>query len=300
MLLMLLFLQIQDKNLLNVDDSDLKLFYNDAPLVIVNNTDLATKASSGSGIWGDPYIIENLTINASGSGGRGILIQDTDKPFILRNCTVSDADKWHDGIFLFFVKNAQIINNTVNNNGDHGIYLLDSEDIMVINNTVNFNYKSGLYLERTENVTILNNTFKNDNLPKSFGAPYGIGLTQSDNNTVANNTINNNNIGIDLFYSDLNIISNNTINDNTKYGIDMENAHNNNITWNTLHGNLVCINVYLSVGNIIENNSCQNRVPTSPPPPIPGFTWIYITLGLIAPIILIVMFRHRGKVKFVK
>ena len=42
----------------------------------------------GSGIWGDPYIIENITINGVNSPtGDCMFIQGTSEYFIVRNCT---------------------------------------------------------------------------------------------------------------------------------------------------------------------------------------------------------------------
>lgn len=58
------------------------------PFNITNNAELTALATSGDGISGNPYIIENLIINNC-TGQTGIFIQNTNKYFILRNITVS-------------------------------------------------------------------------------------------------------------------------------------------------------------------------------------------------------------------
>lgn len=77
----------------------------------------------GSGTADDPYIIENWTIDASGA--HGILIRNTTKHFIIRNCLVKNGGDGYHGIYLDNVINVKIENNTCENN-NYGIYLSSS------------------------------------------------------------------------------------------------------------------------------------------------------------------------------
>ncbi|NVM27249.1 MAG: hypothetical protein HWN65_00295 [Candidatus Helarchaeota archaeon] len=89
------------------------LMKTDLPFSINGNAELSAIASAGNGTLGNPYILENYIINASGLGVNGIIINDTDAYFILRNCTVFEADAGFHGIFLENVLHAQIMNNTI-------------------------------------------------------------------------------------------------------------------------------------------------------------------------------------------
>ena len=87
--------------------------------------------SSGSGTADDPYVIENLLIDASGS--HGIWIENTTKHFIIRNCVVENGGGTHWGIYLKNVRNGRIENNTCENNLD-GIALGLSSNNILSNN----------------------------------------------------------------------------------------------------------------------------------------------------------------------
>ena len=67
---------------------------------------------TGAGIEGDPYIIENLYIDAQGDGG-GIYIRDSVKHFIIRNCWINNSGT-HSidaAVFLEYVENGNITDN---------------------------------------------------------------------------------------------------------------------------------------------------------------------------------------------
>ncbi|HEC37011.1 hypothetical protein LCGC14_1428130 [marine sediment metagenome] len=78
---------------------------------------------TGNGTYSEPYIIEDLVIDAGGSGS-GILIEFSfDVYFKIENCTVynskgiSEAPGYLEaGINLFYVSNGSLINNNVSNN----------------------------------------------------------------------------------------------------------------------------------------------------------------------------------------
>ena len=61
---------------------------------------------TGSGTEGDPYIIENLYIDAQGEGG-GMYIRNTDKYFVIRNCWINNSEviKYGAAIFLEYAVN---------------------------------------------------------------------------------------------------------------------------------------------------------------------------------------------------
>ena len=75
----------------------------------------------GNGTQGNPYIIENVTIDVNNNFKYCFSIQNSNKYLIIRNCTVSKAIM--TGIFLGNVNNSKIIYNKVLNNSYVGIGL---------------------------------------------------------------------------------------------------------------------------------------------------------------------------------
>ena len=234
---------------------------------------------SGDGSWGNPYTIENVTIDESGSPtGNGILISNSrNEYFIIQNCTIYEAEAWMGGIMLFNTANGSLINNNCSNNKGMGIYLWEYADNNTISgNTVNNNY-GGIYLEDTciENNISGNNVNNNNQYGILFQAEchnntisgnivnnnyVGISLHRSNDNTVSGNTANNNDqYGIYLWrYSDDNILMNNIANDNTGYGIHLREYCDNN----TISGNNVSFNensgIYLET--FCNNNTIMQNL----------------------------------------
>ncbi|MFX1256642.1 MAG: nitrous oxide reductase family maturation protein NosD [Promethearchaeota archaeon] len=161
---------------------------------------------SGSGILGDPWVIENVTIN--GQNLRDcILIEDSNDHFIVRNCTLYNAGGAWDaaGIKLINTNNGRLDNNTCSNT-EMGIGVdYDSNNNNITENTV-YNFDKGIYID-------------------------------GDNNNITGNTVydSKDDDGINIYG-----ISNN-IAENTVYNIDDDAisiwGDKNNITGNILYNN---------------------------------------------------------------
>ncbi len=194
---------------------------------------------SGNGSWSNPYIIENVTIDASSSPTEsGIYIENSkNEYFIIRNCTVFAAGS---GTF------------------DGGIKLENTNNGTLFMNNCSLNNQNGILLyEDCNNNTISGNT-ANDNLP-------GISLYNGcDNNTISGNTANGNFNGICLY----NGCDNNTISGNTAWynwhfgkwhwgnGIYLE----ENCTTNTISGNNANDNFHgISLHNGCDNNTISGN-----------------------------------------
>ncbi len=234
---------------------------------------------NGDGSWGNPYVIENVIIDASSSPTEnGIFINNSKNDyFIINNCTVTKAGigTWESGIKLENTNNGSLTNNNCSNNVRMGILLYnDSDNNTISGNTANNNY-NGIFLQNSENNIISGNTANNNDWS-------GISLLgDSDNNTISGNTANNNYNGIFLQDSDNNIISGNTVNNNDLYGILLlevsddntisgNTASNAGTTYqnvgiyldddcdnNTISGNLIKDNV--NNGIFIKESSCENN-----------------------------------------
>ena len=212
---------------------------------------------NGSGTWGDPYVIENLTINGEGSSDC-IQIRNSIVYFIIRNCTFYNSGGFPaSGISLFNVRNGQLINNTSSNNDRFGLELYKCNNNTVSGNKLKDNKLIGIYI-----VGDYNNISKNiiNNTDES-----GIILENSTNCFIKGNILNNNKVGIDLYGSNDNIVS------------------GNNLT-----GNEKCIVEHCCKGNIYENNGdceiiiyeCNVKTPEIP--------WVLIILIIVSIIALII------------
>jgi len=141
----------------------------------------------------NPHIIENVTIDAGGSLD-GILIENSNEYFIIRNCTVYNAGEDYAGILLQNVTNGQILNSNSSNNPLTGIMIFDCNNITISNNTLMSNAMQGIYLNNS-----FYNVISGNNLTNHEDA---ISLMNSNENNVTKNNINyTTNNGISISYS---------------------------------------------------------------------------------------------------
>jgi parallel beta-helix repeat protein len=298
-----------------LDNKNLKISAISGKIHIDNNW-TATKSAgicTGDGTYSEPYIIEDLVIDAEGSGSC-ILIENSTVYFRIENCTLYNSGSgWTDaGIRLVYANKSQLIDNNCSSNYV-GIQLYNSTTNTISGNTANDNYY-GIYLGDSNNNTVSGNN-ANDNY-------YGIIIGYSVNNTVSENTVNNNiwegiflidsnnNIisgnnansnyrGILLENSDYNTISGNTANNNHDEGIFLIESNNNTVSVNTANNNVYGIYLWKSdynkvsgnnflgndecireddcEGNIIENNECGI---------IPGYN-LFFLLGTLSVAVII-------------
>jgi len=168
---------------------------------------------TGSGTEIDPYLIENVMINAS-TFESGIIIRDSSVHFILRNITV-----FNSGL----------------NANDAGIKLINVRNGKLLNNNCSFNPSRGIHLFDCTNIIITGNTAKNNN--------YGIDLRNCNYSRISNNIFSDNNfMGFYLGEGNYNNITGNLINNNHQDGITLWKppgglCHNNLIFKNTISGN---------------------------------------------------------------
>lgn len=217
---------------------------------------------SGNGNWNDPYIIENLTIYAQGNSF-GILIEDSDAVFIIRNCAIYDTEynSFNDaGIKMVDTNNGLIMNNTLKNHEMHGIMIDNGNNFNITGNIINDNDYFGLYVRTGSNLRISFNEIKNSRVT-------GIILTQgSHDNSLFNNTVSNtwstggayvDGIGIGSNNYDT-LVVNNTVDNSNDAGIRLcNNADNIIVEDNSVSNNRygICIDGY--------GTSCDNNTLTS-------------------------------------
>ncbi len=226
---------------------------------------------SGAGIWGNPYIIQNLTIDGTGSA-YGIFIQNSQNYyFIIKNCKITNAGLAFDdgGIKLVNTKNGKIINNTCSYNEYAGIALSSSSNNNTIaGNIANYNDQGtqgcGILLDKFSNNNTVYNNHAHYNRRDGILIYYG----SSGNNITYNNASKNYRSDIMILSGGSNCRYNTLAYNNLTYytgnegGIHLESVDNNFILYNNISNgqstaaalSLLQANGNTIIGNIINNS----------------------------------------------
>ncbi|MFW9987367.1 MAG: right-handed parallel beta-helix repeat-containing protein [Candidatus Odinarchaeota archaeon] len=243
------------KELLSKDDfDDLKMSgtysdieIDDLPGSLVNWTWARTQpwCIQGTGTSGDPYIIEGHTFNYNSLGPESLIIRNSRKYFILRNCNITDSHPSWAGLYLTNVTNGQVRNNAVYNNG-WGIVLTETNDTIISNNEVyNCGDNHGIDLEYSNFNTLSGNIVYDT-------TGNGINLLNGNNNTLTANIVHNSNSGIGVTSSsEFNDLIDNTVYNNSENGINLANSDYNDLIGNIVYNNSLS-DIYLETSN---NNS---------------------------------------------
>jgi len=252
------------------------------PPIFIDGDDLANDwddcdAVTGSGTIEEPYVIEDLEIDAGGSGS-GIYIRDSTAYLNIVNCELinSGSSSRDSGIRVENCENLNISDCNVKLNTGNGIYLYSSTDNTLTGNTAVNNSDDGIVLYSSSNNNILtgNTAANNSNYGMVISSSSnnniltgntvsnnsnGILLYSSNDNTLTGNTVANNTSGIILPYSHYNTLTGNTFVNNSNYGIAMESSSNNNLTYNTAINNSHGISLYSSPVNTLTGNTVTNN-----------------------------------------
>jgi len=196
---------------------------------------------NGSGTYEDPYVIENLYVNAHGVGGC-VFITNSKKYFVIRNCWFenSDWDGFGNGVYLLLVENGTIADN------------------IILYTRTGIHTNIGVY-----NITISNNIIITDHTGKTGGR--GIDLSSGTYNTTAiNNKILNHYMGMMVSFSryinvDNNIVENRILEDfEGESPIFFQDTNYSRLRGNILAGYFARgtfnVNEENCEGNVIEGN----------------------------------------------
>ncbi len=229
----------------------------DSPIIISHNDNFTLFTSTGNGSKLDPWIIEDYIIDATSSGLDGIHIRNTNDFFIIRNCTIMNADGSNKaGINFFNVTNGIISNNTIRDNY-HGIYFENNSNILIINNTLD-NIWGGIQAwDSCSDLVVERNTLINTHESWDYGLLFVI----SNNISIINNFIENQWKGIYFSSVHNSKINNNTLIENRGSGIILYTSHNITHFNNTIkhHENEYAIKITASNNSIIKNNTIINN-----------------------------------------
>ena len=209
---------------------------------------------SGQGYAWDPYIIENVEIDASGSSFAGIRIENSNKYFIIRNSIIYNAGSFNFGIDIINAYNGVIENCTLYNN-DNAIHLQNSNNTEVRENII-YDNGGGIVSDQSGE-----STFQSNNITSSG---IGITITNSYYNTISNNYIANSYTdGMFIQNSHSNIVTQNTIYNQSAGG--MSGIYFDQCSYNTIEDNNItkCFNgiqVTSNFGSGWQNNILKNNI----------------------------------------
>lgn len=211
---------------------------------------------SGSGTINNPYVIENITIDAVDSGN-GLIVRNSNVYFIIFNSSFLNAGPATSdaGIRLINTNHGQIINNYLYHN-QVGIKLDNSRYNLLEEN--NFKISHIIAIDMGQNCDF-NEIFDND-INNNY---RGMTFVDCDNNMIKGNEISfTTRTGIACWNSNYNLFFNNTINfaGNIGFGFDGDCTNNiidsNSLSYND-HGIWLCHENY---HNIYSNNNISNNV----------------------------------------
>jgi len=219
------------------------------PIVIMSDADF--EGWPGSGIPGDPYRIQNYSIEVETAGQSCIDISNTRVHFIVTQCSLTGATLVSNtsGITLDNVRNANLDNNTFLF-GTYGVSIQNSSLTRVINNIFNGQRTAAATLAWSNSCIVENNTLLN--------SINGVSLHRSTLCQLARNNCTSSHYALSLEESDSNSVFNNTC-IGAACGIRVESSGENNTVANN-----TCVDCYLGIGfswsnsNKALQNQCVN------------------------------------------
>lgn len=174
-------------------------------------------------IMGDNF----LTLNCDGhtiegdynNNAKGILSNGNDY-VIIENCNIQGFDY---GIYSGMAINNSIRYNDVNNN-ENGIWVQYLEDSTIFENSVSSNQVYGMLFSQSEDVRVYDNQI--------YGNGYGVRIYQTNSNTFFRNDVLDNGRGVLIDVGEQNWFYENTFADNLVYNA-LELAGVNTTLWNS-------------------------------------------------------------------
>ena len=208
---------------------------------------------TGSGTYGDPYLIQDLTINCKGYGD-GIYIANTRAYFRVENCTVLNSGAFPKaGIRLEWAGNGSLVDNKCFSARAGGIVVSCSANVTLTSNRCTENEGTGIEIYESLNITV---EWGNC----SFNGDTGILIYHSNETVVSHNIASHNgNRGITSSESNSTVITHNLCSYNKQLGIIIAYANDNIAADNNCTNNLdggIWATGYCN-RNLITRNNCS-------------------------------------------
>lgn len=197
---------------------------------------------TGSGIPSDPYIIEDHTFEYQSGTGNGLLIENSNQYFVIRNCIFTGSPHggsfpYYAGLKLVNVNNALIENSEFISNYGRGIILYDSDYNNISHNIIK-NNRHGIAIASLCDHNIISDNLIENNVYN--GVHFETTLAyENTQNSITSNKIFTNSHGIYLSgRNDYNHLIDNDIINSVSLGIGIMSMSDNNTSYrNFLIGN---------------------------------------------------------------
>jgi len=281
------------------------------PIIIDSNEDFVQLEKdyewcTGDGTEKNPYIIDDIHINAKEFNRTCMNIENTDVYFIIQNSRFensmrNDIDGFYSsGICLMDVSNGKIINNNLSYNF-HGIYISHCLDCEVLDNTFlnHHNISKGKAI-------MLFNGFNNYIARNDITNHYdGICAWNSVNNTIHQNTITNtlHNPETGLYFVDCNettISENSLIGENGTYSAIEDIGGENNLFFNNVGFSSKGKSKGISLTNSHNNVIMGNVLIVLKYDTLISISYIFLYAGIIGICIGFVFFSFEKRFKTIK
>ncbi|MFX0049114.1 MAG: NosD domain-containing protein, partial [Candidatus Hermodarchaeota archaeon] len=127
------------------------------PLLTWEATNQTYVWCTGSGTIDNPYIIENVSINANNYDIGISIIGSKGISFVIKNCHIFNASI---GIKIDTTDGGSIINNSISNNNETGIFIHNCKGNKIIGNIIQNNSQYGVFLNGPSSKN--NNLYRNE------------------------------------------------------------------------------------------------------------------------------------------
>lgn len=217
---------------------------------------------SGAGTIGDPYIIENVSIDALNKGF-GISISHSVKYAIIQNCFIENGGYYDEGILFYNVSNARIEQNKFVDN-TKAIVISHYSD----NNTISYNNITGKTLSSGEWGISVSSYCDNTTIIHNHLDYVGLAIKVESTSHYANISLNIiesiSDVGITISSACVNFsITENTLNVGETNGIYIYNSQYGQVSANSIsymNQNGIFLNYYANHNNITQNTLILNDV----------------------------------------
>ncbi len=272
-------------NVFQTSFPEIKAYSNHESIRIISDDNFTDYGFSGYGNNTRPYIIENLNIISYVQDA--ILIQDTTKHFVIRNCHLTGTR----GIMVTNVgtNTISILNNTITHCNYTAIWIRESAGVVLHDNILQYKscriilrdvpYSSVVnnscfwgqididcagYSNITDNTCAgivcgdSRNIILEDNLCQDTF--YGIKIKYSRSNKILNNTCINCNVGLSIESCPNSVISGNNFSNSILTGISSRGLISSNFTNNICEYNLeVGMSFVAGEYLLVKNNTCNHN-----------------------------------------
>ncbi|MHA1821379.1 MAG: right-handed parallel beta-helix repeat-containing protein [Promethearchaeota archaeon] len=229
---------------------------NVGPIYVLNNWSNFVSTYSwctGSGTKADPYVIQNVSVDATGSEF-GIRIEGNSSVYFeIRNSVIQNANSINGtGIRILSTGNGTISNCSIKNNVV-GIKIELSSNITLENSKIFANTENGIYLSLAKDSYIRNNLIYNSQSDCILIYGINTNITIEDNQIYGSS--NQNGIALSFLPQQI-FIKNNRIHNNYQYGISLNITANISIEDNTVYSNGAGgIYLYFIEDSLLDNNT---------------------------------------------